>query len=96
MGHDVSGYRNENSREEIAYLRRGAGNPLARTIYQVLGVPEFDGGVSGYGEGRHFTQIELMVAVKSLPAEDELQPEVTFLWDCINKGGPDGAFITFC
>jgi len=39
MGHDISGYKkaDTNQSQEIAYLRRGADNPLARVIYKALG-----------------------------------------------------------
>lgn len=95
MGHDIFGHRNENDEQEIAYLRRGAFNQAAREIYRALDCTDLDGGCSGIGEGRHFTRDQLVAAVKSLPPSDELQPEVTFLWDCINKGGDQGAFIYF-
>ena len=57
MGHDISGYLKADTEQsnEIAYLRRGAGNPLARTIYAALSHPEFDAGCSGGGFEATFT-----------------------------------------
>lgn len=102
MGHDICGFANDNAphdddgavRDEIAYLRRSAGNPLARSIYEALGAQEHDCGCSGCGGEVHFTEAQLRDALAKLPDGDDYEPERTFLGDCIEKGG-GGAWIGF-
>jgi hypothetical protein len=46
MGHDTCAYA-PGTEDEVAYLRRGAFNPLNRVIYIVLDAEEFNAGASG-------------------------------------------------
>jgi hypothetical protein len=97
MGHDISGFKNEDKEcegNEIAHLRRGAFNPLARAIYGALGVIEFDAGCSGCGETANFTDTQLRQALAKIPDDEDHDPERTFLNDCIEKGG-GGVWIVF-
>ena len=96
MGHDISGYRVEDTehRDEIAYLRRSAFNPLKITIYNALDCHEMNGGCSGIGCERKFTQEELLKALSRIPDGNEYEPERVFLNDCVNAG-KDGAIIAF-
>jgi len=96
MGHDITGFasKDEACREEIAYLRRGAGNELARSIYRALGAENEDCGCSGCGGTVHFTEDQLRVALTKLPDDDDHEPERRFLRDCIEKGG-GGAWVGF-
>lgn len=91
----AAAYDGIKARFEIGYLRYNAFNQSARSIYDALNAEDCDCGCSGCGEGRHFTREELVAAVKSLPPDDNLRASVTFLWDCINKGGETGAYIFF-
>ena len=96
MGHDISGYRVEDTeqRDEIAYLRRSAFNPLNATIYDALDCHEMNGGCSGIGYGRKFTLPELADALSRIPDGDEYEPERAFLRDCI-ASGEAGVVIAF-
>ena len=96
MGHDISGYRVEDTqhKNEIAYLRRSAFNPLNVTIYNALDCHEMNGGCSGIGCERKFTQAELMDALSRIPDGDEYEPERAFLNDCVNAG-QDGVISAF-
>ena len=96
MGHDISGYRAEDTeqRHEIAYLRRSAFNPLNVTIYNALDCHEMNGGCSGIGWERKFTQEELLEALSRIPSGGEYDPERTFLNDCASAG-KDGVIIAF-
>ena len=89
MGHDISGYLKADTDQsnEIAYLRRGASNPLARTIYAALQRPEFDVGVSGSGFGATFTNEYLRDALARLPEGEDVDAERKFLNDCIAANG---------
>lgn len=51
MGHDIFGCLPEDCDNDVAYLRRSAGNPLARHIYQALHAETHDGGVSARRAG---------------------------------------------
>ena len=97
MGHDISGYRVEDTeqRHEIAYLRRSAFNPLNVTIYNALDCHEMNGGCSGIGCERKFTQEELLEALSRIPSGGEYDPERTFLSDCASAG-KGGVIIAFC
>ena len=97
MGHDISGYRVEDTEQmhEIAYLCRSAFNPLNITIYNALGCHEMNGGVSGIGCGRKFTQTEIVDALSRIPSGGEYEPERAFLNDCASAG-KDGVIIAFC
>ena len=96
MGHDISGYRVDDTeqRDEIAYLRRSASNPLNITIYNALDCHEMNGWCSGIGEERKFTRPELAEALSRIPDGDEYEPERTFLRDCI-AAGEAGVVIAF-
>ena len=96
MGHDISGYRVDDTeqRDEIAYLRRSAFNPLKITIYNALDCHEMNGGCSGIGEVRKFAQTEIVDALSRIPDGDEYEPERTFLRDCI-ASGEAGVVIAF-
>jgi hypothetical protein len=90
MGHDISGYKkaDTNHSEKIAYLRRGAGNPLARVIYKALGAKECDCGCSGCGDEKTYTTEQLKAALSRLPSGEETENERIFLNDCIAAGEP--------
>jgi hypothetical protein len=89
MGHDISGYlrSTQGASDEIAYLRRGAGNPLNIAIYDALQCHEQRGEFSGCGGAREFTEDQLTAALSRVPAGDEYEPERRFLRDCIAANG---------
>lgn len=95
MGHDISGYLrgDRGSSNEIAYLRRSAGNPLNGTIYKALQCPEHNCGCSGCGNESEFTHEQLTAALGRIPAGDEYEPERDFLRKCIATR--DGIRIKF-
>ena len=96
MGHDISGYRVEDTeqKDEIAYLRRSASSPLKITIYNALDCHEMNGGCCGIGDVRKFTQAEIVDALSRVPDGDEYEPERTFLRDC-TASGDAGVVIAF-
>ena len=96
MGHDICGFKSADKAQEteIAYLHRGAGNPLARSIYEALGAQEHDCGCSGCGSTAHFTVAQLREALTKIPTDEEHEPERQFLRDCIDKG-EGGAWVGF-
>jgi hypothetical protein len=103
MGHDIfarAGKPEEGKEEEFlgleedAYLRRGAGNNLAREIYRVLGAEEYDAGCSGSGEVAYFTHDQIKAALARLGDGEDLEPERTFLNSCLAYGEA-GVTISF-
>lgn len=96
MGHDISGFKQDDisQEKEIAYLRRSAGNPLARVIYEALDAEEHDCGCSGCGTHKSFSTEQLKNALAKIPAGEETQPERKFLSDCIAAGGEIN--VCFC
>lgn len=92
MGHDISAYKTEyneerdDEREEIAYLRRGAFNPLKDQIYEALNAENHNCGCSGCGGEQKFTIDEIRAALDRLPAGDDAQPEREFLSDIVASG----------
>lgn len=95
MGHDIFAQRNEQDEIELAYLRKGAWNPTVRNIYNALNVQEFDGGVSGFGNGKYFTHSDISDAVKKIPLNDEAT--IKFLEEILKKLKPDEkVYIRFC
>lgn len=97
MGHDICGFKNHDKKhegEEIAYLRRGAGNSLARDIYVALDATEHDCGCSGCGAVVNFTETQLREALEKIPNDEDHEPERQFLTNCIEKG-EGGAWIGF-
>ena len=97
MGHDISGYRVEDTeqKDEIAYLRRSASSPLKITIYNALDCHEMNGGCCGIGDVRKFTQAEIVDALSRVPDGDEYEPERTFLRDCTASGDAGGVIAFF-
>lgn len=83
MGHDIFGCLPEDRDEEIAYLRRSAGNPFAQQIYRALHAEAHDGGVSGDGGDETYTPQQLREALARLPDREEVAPERRFLEDCL-------------
>ena len=84
MGHDIYAYRsNEEDEEELAYLRRGAFSELKYTIYEVLECHSMGGSSSGYGDGRYFTQEQLINALSKLPNKEDYEPERNFICDAL-------------
>jgi len=47
----------------VAYIRRGAFNPLNSLIYLLLGCPEYSAGCSGTGETQSFSVDQLQAAI---------------------------------
>ena len=73
MGHDITAYDTDTGKE-VGYLRRGAGNPLARVIYIALDAQSADGGCSGDGSWRTVSIEQLSSALKFLlENEDDLR-----------------------
>lgn len=97
MGHDICGFASDDVEQatEIAYLRRSAFNPLARSIYSALDAQKYDCGCSGCGDVVHFTTDQLHTALTRLPDDEVYEQERKFLQDCIEKGGGSGAQIGF-
>ncbi len=95
MGHDISGYLRADSghSKEIAYLRRGAFNPLKDTIYEALQCQEQNCGCSGWGGEREFTKEQLTAALARVPEGEDYDPEREFLRKCIAVDG--GVCIAF-
>lgn len=85
MGHDISGYKTTDKETEIAYLRRGAFNPLNSKIYIALECEECSGGVSGIGVEKEFNKDELLKALECIGDNEELDPERDFLNDCLKS-----------
>ena len=97
MGHDICGFNkaDEETRSEIAYLRRNAFNPLKNAIYNALGAEEQNCGCSGCGgDPIHFTEDQLKEAMAKLPEGENYQPERDFLAGCLSNGAA-GAWIAF-
>jgi len=67
MGHDITA---KVGNTEIAYLRRGAFNPLNKVIYLSLGTLEAYGGVSGIGMTINITQDQIDAAIEILTRSD--------------------------
>lgn len=106
MGHDISAYLGSadpadpleypggwNELPEIAYLRRGAYNPLRHALYEVLDAQEYDGNVSGDGRARWFSRGQLSAALQQLfqrlASGHEIQPEIDFVRQCLAALPPD-------
>ena len=90
MGHDITGYRvgGSDGARQVAYLRRGAFNPLNVAIYDALECSEMYGGASGCGGEMTFTAGQLSAALDRLQPGDDYEPEREFLRKCIAVGGP--------
>lgn len=86
MGHDIFGCLPEDRDNDVAYLRRGAGNPLARHIYQAFNAEAHNGGVSGDGGDERYAPEQLRAALARLPNDEQLAPERRFLEDCLAVG----------
>lgn len=101
MGHDISAYLGPDepalqtewlARElegpEVAYLRRGAYNPLRHQIYEVLEVQECDGDVSGAPGTRWVTRERLESALKELKSRRDdgipVDEEIRFVRECLD------------
>lgn len=98
MGHDIYGHTRESdiNKDEIAYLRRGAFDPLNMHIYEALNANEYNASCSGNGMGKTFTKQELMEAQDYLSDEEDLEPEKEFICDCLNNLSDDSTiFIHF-
>ena len=94
MGHDITGYSDAACDHEVAYLRRGAFNEIARAIYIALGATEHDCGCSGCGTVAYFSRTALEGALQKLPIGEEYEPERKFINDMLAKSGV-GAWVTF-
>lgn len=95
MGHDISGYTTKDRDKEIAYLRRSAGNELAREIYKALKAEEYDCGCSGCGDSAFFSVDRLRTAAAFIADKEGLGPEMKFLADCIANADSKGVWIGF-
>lgn len=83
MGHDISGFKTNETKDEIAYLRRGAFHNLNGAIYNALGCRECNGGMSGNGKERLFSKEELIKALVFLGEKEYYEPERKFITDCL-------------
>ena len=101
MGHDISGYKVSDTKQEneIAYLRRGAFNPLNKLIYDALDSPELYGGCSGFGDSKTFSKDQILNAMSNIGCGDleegEEIPEIKFLQDCLDNMEGDKITIYF-
>jgi hypothetical protein len=97
MGHDISAHKESIENDELAYLRRGAFNPLNRNIYVALDCMELNNGVSGCGDSREFSAAQIREALDSLGDGEDFDPERTFLRECIEAidGDDDKLLIYF-
>lgn len=67
MGHDISGFIKGQTGKEIAYLRIGAFNTnKSFFFYDAIQSQECNGGVSGTGVEKYFTNEELKIAKQRL------------------------------
>jgi hypothetical protein len=64
-----------NRSDEFPYLRYNMSNPRSHAIYDALGCPDLDGGVSGVGEGREFTFDQVQAAESILKETRRDQPD---------------------
>lgn len=85
MGHDILGYKTTDKESEIAYLRRGAFNPLKNEIYKALECEDCNGGVSGIGIEKQFNKDELLKALEYIGDNQDLDLERCFLEDCLKN-----------
>lgn len=114
MGHDISAYIGDTDpsdpfeyldgwpdRPEVAYLRRGAYNPLRHTLYEVLDAQEFDGDVSGVWAARWFNRERMRLALRRLWLRwregTKVKPEIRFVQACLDSlpANRDWVFVTF-
>lgn len=93
MGHDISGFKTTDKENEIAYLRRCAFNDLNSVIYDALDCHECNGGVSGNGQEREFTEKELTKALDYLGSNEAYEPERKFIQDCLANVNENGKII---
>lgn len=73
-------------KKEVAYLNRGAFNPLNGEIYDALRAQDFNNGCSGNGEKKIFTATQLQGALDHINernSKGQLDPEKKFLEDCL-------------
>jgi hypothetical protein len=83
MGHDISGFIKGQTGKEISYLRIGAFNTnKSFFFYDAIQSQECNGGVSGNGKEKTFTNEELKTAKRRLKymlgeSKDEIQNLVT-------------------
>lgn len=83
MGHDTLAYRTSNTKDVVIQLRRSAFDNLNKTIYQVLGVQSFYGGVSGLGEEKVFNKKDILEALELLGDNEYFERERVFLKGCL-------------
>lgn len=96
MGHDITSHKGATDRgETLAYMRRGAFNPLKATIYQALHAEDCNGGVSGNGVSRAFTADQLRLALSKVPEGDAFDVERDFLKATIDGCGEGPATVSF-
>lgn len=94
MGHDIYAY--PKPAKESAYLRRGAFNDDARTIYRLLDAAEYDAGVSGDGSWAIFYRDQLEQAISRAEAENAEDDIKSFLKSALESDpGDDGVLIHF-
>ena len=99
MGHDIFGILNE---DEVAYLRRSAGNELNTVIYNVLEKEECNAGCSGNGDSCQVTKEELSQALAKLAllaVDLKISKEIKFIADCLEAledSDQDELTIAFC
>jgi hypothetical protein len=96
MGHDIRAYLKSDQEVDIAYMGRGAFNPLNTVIYKSLKCTDKNYcGVSGCGTKQEFTVENLKEALGDIAGEEDLRPEITFLEDCIDADDGSGFVIHF-
>jgi hypothetical protein len=68
MGHDIFGYR----KVKAAYLRRSMNSESIHKLYTILGIEEYDAGVSGNGEFVSVEQETILAAIETVKNDSEL------------------------
>ena len=95
MGHDISGFKTNDTENEIAHLRRIAFDNLNGTIYNALDCQECNAGVSGNGNKRQFSKEELIKALDFLGTNEDYHPERKFIVDCLENIDENGNVLVW-
>lgn len=115
MGHDIHAYLGPRDPvgplerleddwsqfRQVAYLRRGASDPLRHELYPALDAQDCAGDASGLWEGRWFDRQHLRRALERLQARlaegVEVEPEIRFVSACLDALPADrsSVYVTF-